>query len=101
MREAYDIAYQIYDHAAELPDPRPLALVAMHPKENVSEHSALYNEIRRFDSHDMAKHGYSLTEFLNMPQEYARLLLRIRAQRASRDLNKVRNAMDEVEKDLQ
>lgn len=93
LRDAYEVAFGIYNH--KQPDPmRPLALVAMHPKENVSEYSELYNEIRRFDRHDMARAGYSLLEYLSLPRELAHLLIRTRTERARGDLIKAQAAAD-------
>lgn len=97
LRDAYDVAFRIYNH--QQPDPqRPLALVALHPKENVSEHSELYNEIRRFDRGDMAKRGYTLLEYLSLPREISRLLLRINSERAGRDLSKLEHMQQELDK---
>lgn len=83
LREAYETIYRIYDHDA--PDPsRPLAMVAMHEKENVTEHGALYNAMRRYAASDIARR-FNLTpgEFFSYPREITALLFNIVAKESA------------------
>lgn len=83
LLEAYETMYQIYNHEAEQlnerGDPiRPLALVAMHSKENDTNYSSMHRLIARYALHDIGdKFKLSLTEFLDLPHEITDLLFRI------------------------
>jgi len=73
-RACYQTEYGIFNHE-QLGSQRPLALVAVHPKEETMEGSPLYKHIRRFYNYQIhAKFGLSLTEFLEMPPHLVELL---------------------------
>jgi hypothetical protein len=70
----YQTEYGIFNHERPHPE-RPLALVAMHPKEDVVEGGPLYSHIRRYYNYQIYKHfGLSLSEFLELPMHLADLL---------------------------
>lgn len=75
----------------------PLEIALMHPKENITEYSALYNRIERFillKIYDST--GLSLSDFLSLPREYVELIFRITAHKARNDYN----TQESVAKDL-
>lgn len=70
----YQTEYGIHPHDRPRPD-RPLALVAMHPKEDVMEGGPLFSHIRKFYNYQITKHfGLSLSEFLELPPFVTELL---------------------------
>ena len=100
MLDAYEVTYGIFNHAdAALSVSRPLALVAMHDKENVTVHSELYNTIRRFRRYKVSQHfGMSLTEFLSMPTEYCNMILQMLGDEAAKDAEALAAKMRDLEK---
>lgn len=90
--------YAIFDHE-RFSKHRPLALVAMHEKENASSHSRLYNTIQRFCNSDIhSTTGLSLTEFLALPREYVELLFKVATARAQTRTPGVDQAIRDIEK---
>lgn len=82
-------------------DYSPLDIAIMHPKENISEFSALYNRIERFiilKIHEIT--GMSLPEFLSMPREYVELVFRISAHKAKGDYKTQENIANEVKQTM-
>jgi hypothetical protein len=72
---AYQTDYGIYDHI-NAPDPmRPLALMAMHDKENAWEGGPMFSLVRRYHTYRIHEQGYSLTEFWNLPYPIAAFIL--------------------------
>lgn len=100
LREMYETQYGIFNHE----DPihmreRPLSLVALHPKENTTKWSRLYQTIRRYDLHDIhAKFGLSLPEFLELPRDIVELLFELSTERSQRSNPNVDRAIRELEK---
>lgn len=85
LRDAYDIDYGIYDHANDRS--RPLALVGRFEKEDYNEYGGLYRAIYQFNVNEVHKNwGFTLTEFLDLPREIHRLVLRICSEDAARSL---------------
>lgn len=78
-RAAYQMEYGIFPHHnAQKKRHRPMALVAMHDKENSMEGGPIYTLIRGFYTHRIHKYfGLSLTEFLEMPCYQTELLFGI------------------------
>lgn len=73
MRTIYDIVYGICDHKDQRQ--RPLARVAMHPKEDRIEGSVLYRYIREYHRYNLYEICHlSLTEYLELPRHVANLL---------------------------
>lgn len=92
---AYQTDYGIYDHRH--PDPeRPLALIAMHPKENTYEGGPLFSIVRRFHNYRIMDLGYSLEDFLNLPYPVAMLLFEI----AEHDITQKDTKVSKAEKEL-
>ena len=97
LRDAYDTSYGIYDHSAQNPN-RPMALVGMHPAENTTYHSRLYNTIRRYKTYDIkTAFGLSLVEFLELPREISSFLLNLQAESKQSENSKQQRALDELE----
>lgn len=97
LRDAYDTSYGIYDHSNENPN-RPMALVGMHPAENTTYHSRLYNAIRRYKIYDVKTHfGLSLTEFLELPREYTTFILGLLAEGKQAETNRQQKMLNEIE----
>lgn len=85
LRDAYDVDYGIFDHVNDRS--RPLALVARHVKEDYCEYGGLYRAIYQYNVNEVGKRwNMSVVEFLNLPREFHRLILRICAEDANRAL---------------
>ncbi|MNZ70288.1 hypothetical protein D3C78_886210 [compost metagenome] len=83
LRDAYDIDYGIYDHIND--KSRPLALAARFDKEDYHEYGGLYRAIYQYNVNEIYKRwGFTVVEFLNLPREIHRLILRITAEDANR-----------------
>lgn len=97
LRDAYETSYGIYNHDTEDPS-RPMALVALHPAENVTAHSRLYNTIRRYKMYDVKTHfGYNLSEFLELPREFTKFIFDVLAEEMSKSTSKQRQALEELQ----
>ncbi len=79
LAEVYETMYGIFDHRQDaIVKQRPLALVAMHPKENATSFSPLYrriDEFRRLRIFEMF--GTPLDIFLNLPHDYVTYMIRL------------------------
>lgn len=74
LRELYEESYGIFDHAAE-PD-NPLNLMAMHPAEDYTSGSGLYNALRRYRKHGIGEIFHiSVIDFVNLPREIVEELI--------------------------
>lgn len=83
LRDAYDIDYGIYDHVNDRS--RPLALAARFDKEDYHEYGGLYRAIYQYNVNEIYKRwGMTVVEFLSLPREFHRLILRITAEDANR-----------------
>lgn len=99
-RTSYQTEYGIYDHE-RLHGHQPLAVVAMHPKEDVIEGGPLFTHIRRYHSHQIYKQfGVSLTEFLELPLHVVELLYAMAEAEATRVESGLRSAQRQMESDL-
>lgn len=69
LRDSYETTFGIYNH--EVDDPaRPMALMAMHPAEDSSTGSLLYERIEQFGEKQVPKwYGLSLKDFLSLPTD--------------------------------
>lgn len=98
LQEEYETIYGICNH--DDVNKNPLALVSMHPKENVASRSKLYNTIRRYDFHEIyQKFGVSLPEFLGLPHEYVELLFQMSAEKAKEKQPGIDKVLKDLEKD--
>lgn len=97
LMEAYETKYGIYNH--DNPDPnRPLALIAMHPKEDTRERSPLYETIERYRIFDVYKHyGLNLREFLELPRDMVTEIFRQLTLAASKENGRMAAALKEIE----
>ncbi len=76
LREIYETVFGIHNH--QNPNPmRPLALVAMNPVEDTATFSPLYRRIEEYmDLKLFESTGMPLDQFLMLPSEYIRLIVR-------------------------
>ena len=99
LLEAYETTYRIYNH--EDPTAGPLAAIAMHPREDTSTHSALYNTIRRFRKYRVGhpdNFNMSLNEFMALPKDICDFMMellseeaKVEAARLNDQINKMKN----------
>lgn len=74
LRESYESTYGIFRHTKTT---ESLASVVLHPAEDVSANSRLYERIRRYIRSDIFKYtGMSLDEFFELPRELTDLIFR-------------------------
>ncbi len=67
LAESYETTYGIHNHT---PTGDPLESVLMHPLEDTSHNSRLYEHIRSYIRKDVFKHsGLSLNEFFELPRD--------------------------------
>lgn len=98
LREAYEQLYLIFDHN-QLHKVRPLGLVAMHPKENVSDYSKLYRTVFRYKHQNIKEHfGLSLTEFLDLPHEMVELCFKIAYEHVQKETPAINAALKDLER---
>lgn len=101
LRDAYEQMYGLFNHE-HLGSKRPLALVARHPSEDVFTYSRSYNTIRRFIENDVGSSlNCSLTEFLQMPREYTRLVMEIITERRARKNQSAADIERKLKQELQ
>ena len=95
FQESYETVFKIFDH--NHPDASGLSLVVMHPKENTSQYSALYNLMRRFKSQEIKKHwDCSFGEFISYPRDVVENMFALVTEEAIRE----RAALDRKEAEL-
>lgn len=100
LRDRYETTYGIYNH--EIPDPnRPLALVAMHPKEDASRGSLLYERIKDFGRNEVYKHyGINLKDFLDLPTDVCMTILESTAELRNQTGKMAGDVLDKLEKEM-
>lgn len=105
--EAYETLYGICNHdqipldSLSKKSTRPLALVALHKKENISEYSKLYRTIQRYTNQRIFELFHiSLIEFLNLPREITQLLFKISYDDAVKEAPKINKALNELNKGM-
>lgn len=97
LRDRYDTAYGIYNHNTPQSD-RPLALVGMHPSEDATTGSTLYERMALFEERQVFKRwGISLTEFFELPSDMCSYILEICAIRQTTEGGIVQNALRDLE----
>lgn len=96
---AYQTDYGIYNHSLNDPT-RPLALLAMHPKENTFEGGPVLSLIRRFHNFKIQDLGVSMSEFFNLPYAQAMFLFELAEHNMTKNTTAVSNADAELAKEL-
>ena len=77
LREEYETFNRIFNHD-DVNVYRPLAMVAMHPKEDPASYSQLYRSIWRYHITKMYEFTHMhVMDFLKMPREYVNLMYKI------------------------
>lgn len=101
LQETYETMYKIFDHE-KFSAARPLALVAMQPKENTAEYSKLYRTVYRYQNHQIKDlFGLNLVEFLQLPRELVELMFEISSNAAKREGPQVDKALRQLEQGKQ
>lgn len=76
LQDHYETRVGIFNHFE--PSGRPLASVAMHPSEDYTENSSLYDALEEYVEGGYKDiWGLNITEFLNQPQYLVRLQRKI------------------------
>lgn len=97
LREYYEEDHGIFDYDSAEAKRRPLALVALHPKENPSQYSKLYRTLDRYVHHQIyEKFGLNLHEFLNLPREIVERLFEISATKAASESREVEKTLKKL-----
>lgn len=90
LRESYEQIYGLFNHDAPEATLRPLAVVAMHPKEDVANYSKLYRIMQRYVDHGIRElTGMNFQEFLQQPHELVERWFNIAFEKAKRETPKV------------
>ena len=98
--EAYETNYGIYNHD-EVNVNKPLALVAMHPKEDAINDNSMRTLISRYRIHEINKHyGLTLLEFIALPREYVQYIFADIVKEAAKENVKTAGLLAEVGKKL-
>lgn len=89
LTDIYETSTGVWDHLSNTHKKknRPLASVALHESESVTEGSELYTVMERYIKNEVYKEiGLSLTEFLNLPLEFVEFLFKtIEISRAKKE----------------
>jgi len=86
LRENYDKQFGIFDHDAP-GNSNPLALVSLHPSENVMDYSPLKELLDNFSDRDVTKYfGLSLMEFLELPRYITQEIMEVCRARKAREV---------------
>ncbi len=94
---AYQTDYGIYDHINGHDKNRPLALMALHPKENTYEGGPMFSMVRRYYTYRLSDYGVSLPEFMELPYPLASLIM----QMAEDTIKQKDSAAERAERELQ
>lgn len=90
LRECYETQYQIFNHDAVGQEKlHPMALVALHAKEDTFSYSLMHRFMWRFRQYEITKTwGYNLTDFLELPWHMTQAIFKIEQTRAAEQLKK-------------
>lgn len=99
LRDMYDTKYGLYDHASA-GNARPLASVEMRPSIDATHTELLETAVKSYVSNNIrTTYGLSLLEFLDLPQEVIKVLLKVvgeKTVKATAELAKVEQAFNQV-----
>lgn len=78
MLEAYQTAFEIFDHDNSSEND-PLAIIAMHPREDTTSYSRLFGELYRFAEEPglVELWGLDIQTYLDLPRDVSEEILRI------------------------
>lgn len=87
LRDVYESSYQIYNHLGSSNNAkgkkRPLASVALHDSEDITETSLLFNSFETFAQKGIKEtFNLNLLEYLSLPTEYCTKLTEIATKEA-------------------
>lgn len=97
---AYQTDYGIFDHINGDAN-RPLALVALHDKENTYEGGPILSLIRRFNNYRLYEQGYSFTEFVDLPYPMAMFIFEMAENAITQKDAVAERAEKELKKEMQ
>jgi hypothetical protein len=101
LRERYETTYGIFNHDMPLAEPRPLAVVAMHPKEDVLVGSLLYERLDQFIDKDVFKYtGLAWDRFLELPHYQCERILELCHKRKEDHRKSMNGIADQLEAQL-
>ena len=73
LGESYETTYGIHQHT---PASDPLESFLLHPLEDVSRNSRLYEHVRKFFRADVSKHsGLSMNDYFDLPRDIAEIVI--------------------------
>jgi len=97
---AYQTDYGIYDHIHS-PDPmRPLALGALHDKENTWEGGPIVSLIRRYQTYRIYEMGYSWDVFCDLPYPQAMIIIEMAEDTIRQRGSEVSQAEEKLRKQM-
>lgn len=98
---AYQTDYGIFDHSSPEAQSRPLAVLAMHPKENVIEGGAERSHLRRFFNYRIGKQfNLSLDQFFDLPVDVVNFLYELVESQITQEPNADRLLRKKLDLDL-
>lgn len=98
LREAHEQTFGIFNHITDSKY-RPLAVVAMHDKENSGEYSAMHRVIYKYMQYDIKNlFGLSIAEFLAHPRHECEWMYKAAADHMAREAPKIQAALTEAAK---
>lgn len=101
LREMYEEFYNIHTHSSKTEGYNPLASVAMHPCENITDHSLLEEAMEDYIKYKILEHfGLSWTEYITQPREIVEMQRRIAEKTMASLDNKATNAEKKIGREL-
>ncbi len=90
LRECYETQYDIFNHDnRDLSKAHPLALVALHPKEDAFHYSMLHRYMWRYRQYEIgAKWNLSWLDFMQLPWAQVQAIFRIEQKHAQEQLKR-------------
>lgn len=97
LLDRYDTGYKIYNHDSIIND-RPLALIGMHPAEDISGFSTAYERINQFLNLQVGKFfNISFKDFIEFPNDIVIYMLEAAANMQKKDGIAASDMMDQLE----
>ena len=95
--DRYDTGYGIYNHDSIIND-RPLAVIAMHPAEDISLVSTIRERVEQFAQLQVGKFfNISFKEFLEFPNDVVLMILETSSKMQQKDSSAASEILDQLE----
>jgi hypothetical protein len=92
----YETKFGIYDHFSQYKK-RPLAIVALHPCENINQNGLLEQIIRAYSKRGIKDvFGLNIQEFLDLPMDIAEMLMKVADEHRAAN----QQTLSEIEKEM-